>query len=68
MGNPSNATWRDCCLKAVKTVIEFEGWKFLTASANGGARTLMNWHLVYRKNMESFPNKHAAKKNQERLR
>jgi hypothetical protein len=51
-------TWEACCKEAVLRVNSLEKFELIKS-----CRTIQNWHLAFRRNDESFPNKHASKLN-----
>ena len=52
------ATWLGCSQEAVNTVNEFNNITYIKSF-----RTIQVWHLIYRRNGESFPNPNTHKKD-----
>jgi hypothetical protein len=50
-------SWEQCCMVAVQTINDFEGFAFITS-----ARTVMDWHLKFRKTGECFANRRVVTK------
>jgi hypothetical protein len=50
-------SWEQCCQTAINHIHQDEGFSFVTSP-----RTVMDWHVKYRKNQESFPNRHVTTK------
>jgi hypothetical protein len=56
--NMPDKTWLECCKDALETVNRIDGVDHIT-----NERTLSRWHLVFRRNNESFPNPHVHSKD-----
>ena len=51
-------TWLECCQQAMHTVNEFNNTTYIKFH-----RTIQQWHLIYRRNYECFPNPNTHKKD-----